>query len=221
MGYKPARHTLWVTGRRWLCPRTFEVCFNRPPGFDFTPGQKIRFLMGEISRDYTLVNGPGDTAVVICVRLVPQGRFTPVLAAARPGDRFEIEGPSGYFTCQPSQRRRVFVATGTGIAPFVSFARGGVRDFICLHGVRDPGELYYREVIAPAAGLYQPCLSGEEGKDLPPERFCGRVTRYLIDHLTPGAFDFYLCGRAGMIEESVHIIDERFKGSRVFTEIFH
>ena len=221
MGSGIGRHTLIVDGRQWLGPRTFELRFKHPRGFTFAAGQKIRFLHGDISRDYTLVNGPADTVPAICVRHVPEGRFTPILASARPGAAFEVEGPWGYFVCRPGDRQRVFVATGTGIAPFVSFARDGVRDFICLHGVRDPGELYDQDVVAPAAKLYLPCLSGKPRADASVPGFYGRVSRYLRDRLQPGVYDFYLCGRSEMIEEAVHIIDEKFNGARIFTEIFY
>jgi benzoate/toluate 1,2-dioxygenase reductase subunit len=221
MGTKPRRHTLTIAGRDWLSPHIFEVRFRRPRGFRFLAGQKIRFLSADIGRDYTLVNGPGDPMLAICVRLVPNGRFSPLLAAARPDETFEAEGPSGFFTCQPSIRPKIFVATGTGIAPFVSFVRDGVRDFTCLHGVREPEELCYRAVVAPSARIYLPCLSGGKKAETVRQGFRGRVTRYLRDHLVPGVYDFYVCGRSEMVAEAVHVIDEKFEGSRVFTEIFH
>ena len=221
MGTKPQRHTLSIIDRHWLSPGTFEARFARPRGFRFTAGQKIRFLCGEISRDYTLVNGPGDPTLAICVRHVAGGRFSPVLATTRMHEVFEVEGPLGYFTCRSSTRPKVFVATGTGISPFVSFVRDGAQDFLCLHGVRHPEELCYREIVAPAARIYLPCLSGGKKAAALRSGFDGRVTRYLRDRLAGGLYDFYLCGRSEMVAEAVYVIDEKFEGSRVFTEIFH
>ena len=49
----------------------------------------------------------------------------------------------------------------------------------------------------------------------------GRVTEYLDQHLTPGTYDFYLCGRSEMIRDVTLLIDERFPGSLVYTELFY
>lgn len=119
------------------------------------------------------------------------------------------------------------MATGTGIAPFVSYARAGVAGYVLLHGVRTAGELYYRDILASAASLYVPCISGarrgrfEAGAPGPASHaYSGRVTGYVADLLEPGVYDFYLCGRSDMIVDAVKIIDERFPGSFVYTEPF-
>ena len=214
-----AVYQLEVAGLRWLTERTFEIGFHRPDGFAFIPGQKIRFLAGDISRDYTLVNGPDAPFLTICVRLVDGGRFSPQLARARTGDRFTISAAFGYFRFQPSPRPAVFVATGTGIAPFVAFVRAGAGGFTLLHGVRTPGELYYRDELEAASGSYTACLSGE--KDPPGNTFfSGRVTGYLESRPASGEYDFYLSGRGEMISDATLIIDRRFPGSLVFSESF-
>jgi hypothetical protein len=56
---------------------------------------------------------------------------------------------------------------------------------------------------------------------MPPDAFRGNVTEYLEQHLTPGAYDFYLCGRSEMIRDVTHLIDIRFPESLVFTELFY
>ena len=63
---------------------------------------------------------------------------------------------------------------------------------------------------------YVPCLSGE-GE---PGCFPGRVTAWSHDHLPTGCYDFYLCGSRHMVRDMTALVDERFPGSRVFTEIF-
>jgi NAD(P)H-flavin reductase len=113
----------------------------------------------------------------------------------------------------------VFVATGTGIAPFCSMAASGVSGFIMLHGAETPDDLYYQYVIASCARQYVPCLSGR-----PRDRtgvFSGRVTDYMAMHVTPGAYDFYLCGRQEMIRDATLIVDERFPGSLIYSETFY
>ncbi len=215
-------YTLEVTGHRWLSDHTIEVRFQRPQGFDFLPGQKIRFIDGKLERDYTLL-GPRDAAeVAVCVRHIPGGRFSPRLAEAKIGDLFQATPPFGYFTFSATARQAVFIATGTGIAPFVAFVRDGVRHFDLLHGVRSDKELYYHEELAGAARHYIPCLtSAELPTDRWPRAFAGHVGQGLEARLQSGAYDFYLCGRGDMIRDVMGIIDERYEGSHVFNEIFY
>jgi len=58
-------------------------------------------------------------------------------------------------------------------------------------------------------------------KKLPADSFQGKVTQYLAQHLESKAYDFYLCGRREMIREVTLLIDERFAGSLVYTELFY
>jgi hypothetical protein len=51
--------------------------------------------------------------------------------------------------------------------------------------------------------------------------FTGRVSDWAREHLTPRAYDFYLCGSREMIRDVTLLVDEMFSGSRVLTEIFH
>ncbi len=55
------------------------------------------------------------------------------------------------------ERPQVFVATGTGIAPFVSFVKMGVENLILLHAVSSVSKLYYNE---PPFGPYDFYLCG-------------------------------------------------------------
>jgi benzoate/toluate 1,2-dioxygenase reductase subunit len=212
-----------VTGRKWLVPdHAFEIRFERPAGFDFVPGQKIKLVSGEIQRNYSLISVSKDPELAICARYIPEGKLTPILARARIGQVFNMTPAFGFFVYQTSSRPAVFVATGTGIAPFASFVRSGIRGFRLLHGVRHPGELYYHDLLAPAADVYIACLSGtRKPKGHSTQVFQGRVTSYLEQELTLGDYDFYLCGSSRMVHDAMGIIDDRFPTARVFTETFY
>jgi benzoate/toluate 1,2-dioxygenase reductase component len=210
-----------ITGRRRISDRAFEMLFERPADFNFRPGQRIRLAHGGIERDYSLISAPEDPELAVCIRLVENGALSPLLSAAALGTRIDLSGPDGYFVLLPSPRKRVFIATGTGIAPFVSMVRAGAAGFILLHGVRSAADLYYRKLLRKASASYVPCLSG--GPDPPPDlpsAFRGRVTEYLSEVLPAGAYDFYICGRGDMIREATWRIDDRHPGGLVFTEMF-
>ena len=207
--------------RQRLDEGTFEFTLSRPDGFSFRAGQRIRFEHPGGERDYSLINGQAAAELQLCVRVVPDGHFSPRLAHAAIHSRFDISGPHGYFIYQPAERPTVFVASGTGIAPFVAMARSGVRGFTLLHGARAADGLYYQAELRAAAGRYVACLSGAAAAaGVLPEAFAGRVTAYLAAHLAPGAYDFYLCGRSEMVRDVTLLADRRFPASLVRSEIF-
>lgn len=215
-----------IAGRRWLSQDTFELRLNRPPEFSFTPGQFIRFIAsGEAGavqeRDYSLISLPSDPEIALLVRDTGTGGFSSFLGAAKPGTSLRFTGPHGYFTYRRTGRPAVFVATGTGLAPFVSMARSGAAGFLLLHGVRAASDLYYESLFRIHPCRYVPCLSGAGAADARPGGFPGRVTAYLEGRIPPGEYDFYLCGRGEMIREATLLIDERFPGSRVYSEMFY
>jgi benzoate/toluate 1,2-dioxygenase reductase component len=201
----------------WLSPSTFALTMERPPGFQFRAGQSILLRHGDNERSYSIASGPDEPRLLLCVRLVEGGALSPLLAEARPGDTFGFDGPHGYFLYQGSLRQAVFVATGTGFAPFLSMARAGARGFIFLHGVRTVSELCFPEEMRDAAGLFIPCISGAPSSGA----YHGRVTGWVADHMPPGPCDFYLCGNREMIRDVTLLVDERCDGSRVLAEAFH
>jgi NAD(P)H-flavin reductase len=100
--------------------------------------------------------------------------------------------------------------------------RSGIKGFTLLHGVRGSSELYYESLFRTATKSYVACLSGSAPELPEPEYvFQGRVTDYLERNLPPDIYDFYLSGRIEMVRDITHLLDERFSGSLVYTEIFY
>ena len=205
--------------RRWLSKKSFEITLTKTKDFIYIPGQWIRLSHYAVERDYTLVSAPTDPHLALCIRNIEQGILSAGLSNAPVGSHFNFNGPHGYFTYRPSPRPAVFVATGTGLAPFVSMARSGVTGFLLLHGVNSKEDLYYAAVFKSAAKQYIPCIS--ETDSLSGEYFRGRVTDYLRKNLAAGLYDFYLCGRREMIRDVTLLVDEKFPGSFLFTETFY
>ena len=216
-----AIHKVELLQRRWLSPNAFEIELTRPHGWAFKPGQTICFLHESMERYYSLLSTPEDPTLRLCVYHIPQGSFSPVLAEAEVGAQFKVRGPHGYFTFTRSERAPVFVATGTGIAPFVSMGRSGITDFILLHEVEFVEDLYYQDLFRKIASSYVPCLLKASGTDpLPQGAFCGDAAGYLKQNLLPASYDFYLCGERDMTREVTLLADEYFPGSYVFKEVF-
>ncbi len=235
--------------RKWLTTNSYVLSLERPESFTFSPGQRIGLQSGGLLRDYSLVSGPQAPTLDILIRRIPGGPMSSHLAELPLETAIEIEGPHGYFIFQDQGNTPLFVATGTGIAPFVSMARTGVRGFRLLHGVRTAEELYFAKEMRACADDFLACLTGgatragtgdqaragtgdqaragtgdqagAEAADQSLERvYSGRVTSYVAERLEEGIYDFYACGRAEMIRDLAHIIDERFPSSRLFSESF-
>lgn len=136
----------------------FEVRPDQPPA-PFVPGQY--FTLGLVvsdklvQRPYSVASSARRSAegYELYIRLIPGGALTPHLFARRAGDRVSIRGPKGRFTLVPGDERvHLLVATGCGIAPFVSMLRtlrddGVTRPIVLVHGVSYVRELAYRPFL--------------------------------------------------------------------------
>ncbi len=205
--------------RSWLSDQVFEIQLTKPEGFMFTPGQRINLFHEDLGREFSMISAPDEPLITLCVQYDDEGIFSQLLGNVRTGTRLNFTGPSGYFTYQSSDRPAVFVATGTGIAPFVSMGRAGVGEFLLLHGVRMPGDLYHASQFRSIAKLYVPCISEIMDKFTACEDcFFGRVTDYILRRLPPRAYDFYLSGKDSMIRDVTRLVDDSFPGSRIYMD---
>ncbi|WP_372680884.1 ferredoxin--NADP reductase [Desulfosarcina sp.] len=210
-----------LVDRHWLAPGILEIRLTRPEGVTFIPGQFLRFVMDGYERDYTMVSTPDAETIDFCIAVVNGGRFSCDIQKAGIDDTLQLTGPHGHFVFQGSANPSVFVATGTGVAPFVAFCRSGVDAGLLLHGVGTSDRLIYRDILQSGLGGYVPCISRPfEKMDLQDNAFAGRVTNYLEQHLKPDTYDFYLCGRGAMIRDVTAVIDQQFSASRLFIETY-
>ncbi len=201
----PSRFTSPVLDQRELAAGLFELTFDRP-AFSFRTGDEIQIYGSEPGQDrpYTIASGEKDPYLQILYRLIPDGALTPQLAGLREGDPISFTGPFGNFHLRDPGRPAVFVATGTGIAPAVSFARTYPDlELYLLHGVRLRQDLCFAECFAPAR--YHPCIS----RETVPGLFHGRVTDRFPALSFPDDADFFLCGANDMIVAMTAFLKER------------
>jgi ferredoxin-NADP reductase len=177
-------------------------------GMQFRAGQSITLGVRRmrVNREYTVYSAEQDPHFEVLIREIRGGTVSPALCHCVPGEELECAGPYGSFVIeQPADTRRryLFVATGTGVAPFHSFVRSYPNlNYQLLFGVRQRAELYdladydRQRVVA--------CVSGEDGGD-----FRGRVTDYLRQHqITPDTI-CYLCGNGRMLSEAYDLLRQQ------------
>jgi NAD(P)H-flavin reductase len=184
---------------------------------DFQPGQYVRLGVPGLpaQREYTVYSAPDEGYLEVLIREMAGGLLSPQLRRCRPGDTLELEGPFGEFVLDPNDAF-LFVATGTGIAPFHCFVRSYPwLDYQLLHGVARAGELYGAEAFDPRRATS--CLSRERGVGFP-----GRVTDFLRRHPADPNRLCYLCGGCDMIYEVFAILRRQgIPAERIFTEVYY
>jgi ferredoxin-NADP reductase len=136
--------------------------------FGFVPGQwlsvKMNTLDGEeMTRAYSIASPPSENGhVAFCLNRVQDGFMSNYLCNLEPGEKITFQGPFGDFTLRPPLRDTVFIATGTGVAPFRSMLhwllaeseRHRERRFWLLLGARHEADIYYREEFEELAAKH-------------------------------------------------------------------
>ncbi len=118
---------------------------------DFTPGMFVMLNYKDpatgqmIARAFSIASVPGTDTLEFFISMV-HGRFTSKLDYAKVGDIYYVSGPYGQFKLDNSHKKVLFIAGGTGLAPFMSMLRYINAnhldvDSILLYSVRYPNEI--------------------------------------------------------------------------------
>lgn len=88
----------------------------------FAPGQYTALRARGTPRAYSIASAPGHPELEFAIQRVPGGRLTSELFThVDVGDTVTVRGPNGDMVLRdPTDRDVVFLATGTGVAPFKS-----------------------------------------------------------------------------------------------------
>jgi len=239
----PAPYNATVVGREEINPQ-LVVLRVRPdaPLFDFKPGQfgVLGLLGGEprvaeaapdetevvadkmIRRAYSIASSSIERRYVeFYLTLITSGQLTPRLFALQHGSRIFL-GPkaSGIFTLDrvPAEKAVILIATGTGLAPYISMLRTMLvketeRRFVVLHGARYGWDLGYRGELESLARIrpnftYIPSITRPDQD----KHFNGRSGRIqtLVEQgvveetsgvvLDPAQAEVFLCGNPEMVK---------------------
>ncbi len=240
-----AFHTLTVADVEELTEDAVAVTFDVPSevaeDFAFVPGQSLtlrRLVDGREERRQYSICAPAGARPRVGVREIPDGLFSRWLVRdVRPGDRVEVQTPSGRFCPDPSMLdggRHLCVAAGSGITPMLSVASSVLEsggDVTLLYGNRTTGSVMFAEELADLKNEHGPELQlvhvlSREPRDV--ELFSGRLDadrlRRLLTTVAPVArFDHvWICGPHAMLDDARSVLAELgVPAERVHVELFY
>jgi ferredoxin/flavodoxin---NADP+ reductase len=194
-------HSVSVIHVQRCAPGIFELAVERPPEVAFVPGDCVAIYGpdGQASRPYSLASGQQEPVWRFLIREMRGGEISPYLATRQSGDRLQLSAPFGWFRPGPvGDGPFVFMATGTGIAPFLSYLHShpACPPACCLYGVGQRADAVAAEWLRERVRLHL-AVSREAAEDAAH----GRLTR-LLDEVPLGeAHHYYLCGLDAMIDE--------------------
>ena len=203
-------HTVLVSKRR-LTPSVWDVTLHVDGQIEhWAPGQFARLHVGDNAwRDYSIA-GLDDHRLRLLISTRTGGRGSQFIENADEGATTVVELPLGGFGLAVSDRRRLFIATGTGIAPMLAmFAQApGLEHDTLVFGCRNREEDLTTVIDSPMPGRVLRCLSREEA----PRAFHGRVTDALpglagSSGLDPRSTEVYLCGSAAMVADTRGLLE--------------
>jgi benzoate/toluate 1,2-dioxygenase reductase component len=187
-----------------------SVNLPQPEGVVFLPGQYVKISVPGASqtRSYSFSSAPGAVENSFVIRNVPNGLMSRYLCNdARVGDAVSFSGPYGSFYLREVARPVLFLAGGTGIAPFLSMLeylrqKPATQPIRLVFGVTNDIDLvelaaldHYKQSLPDFD--YRTCVAAEQSTHARK----GYVTAHIEPAwLNAGDVDIYLCGPVAMVD---------------------
>lgn len=201
------------------------------PELHYRPGQFVSVVAERngksITRAYSIASAPSGNRFELCLNRVKEGLLSPWMFELGRGDEIRLNGPLGYFVPKEPFRPSVFVATGTGIAPFRAFLQdaaiaGAIEPVTLLFGARYEAGLVFRNEFE-ALERTRPGFRFLPTITRPEPAWHGR-TGWVQQHLDEALDglqepDVYICGLKAMVDTVRGLLKERgFDRRRIIYE---
>ena len=209
---EPALVPAVVTAVEQVATETVRLEMQVGAAVVFEPGQYVRIQPAgaDFHRSYSMANVPGTDRLQFFVRLVPGGVFSEWLVHSKVGDAVALSAPHGTFFLRDEDRPRLFVAGGTGVAPFLSMLRSMVshppaQPTTLLVGARTPGHLFALDELKSLGEQLQGLhLRIAVEQDVQPGCHAGYATDLIAQVGLDPSTRVYLCGPPLMVEAGRH-----------------
>ncbi|MDN5618990.1 MAG: ferredoxin--NADP reductase [Psychrobacter sp.] len=240
--------TVTVLSKTTWTPNLFSFTVSRPDSFKFTAGQFVRLgvnpsrlkyyqqveasdeaLNEDIFRAYSIVSSPFDEVLEFFSIVIPDGAFTSQLQHLQVGDELLLNTmPFGFLTLaryqKPLPKDLWLLATGTGLAPFLSMLQDlktweDYEHIVLAYSARSTDELAYVKQIErlqddfgslvdnPAKLIFIPIVTRETVDGALSERLPKLLLEGTLQARAGIALDVdtthvMLCGNPDMVEDT-------------------
>ncbi|MDN3441572.1 ferredoxin--NADP reductase [Psychrobacter sp. APC 3279] len=244
--------TVTVLSKTTWTPNLFSFTVSRPDSFKFTAGQFVRLgvnpsqlkyyqqteasdessdtaLNEDVFRAYSIVSSPFDEVIEFFSIVIPDGAFTSQLQHLQVGDELLLNTmPFGFLTLaryqKPLPKDLWLLATGTGLAPFLSMLQDlktweDYEHIVLAYSARTLDELAYVEKIEslqedfgtlvdnPAKLIFIPIVTREPVDGALSERLPKLLLEGTLQARAGIALDIdtthvMLCGNPDMVEDT-------------------
>ncbi|MCG3859971.1 MULTISPECIES: ferredoxin--NADP reductase [Psychrobacter] len=244
--------TVTVLSKTTWTPNLFSFTVSRPDSFKFTAGQFVRLgvnpsqlkyyqqtdasdetadsaLNEDVFRAYSIVSSPFDEVIEFFSIVIPDGAFTSQLQHLQVGDELLLNTmPFGFLTLaryqKPLPKDLWLLATGTGLAPFLSMLQDlktweDYEHIVLAYSARSLDELAYVEKIEslqedfgtlvdnPAKLIFIPTVTREPVEGALSERLPKLLLEGTLQARAGIALDIdtthvMLCGNPDMVEDT-------------------
>jgi len=192
----------------------------------FLPGQYVNIDVPGSGqhRSYSFSSAPGNKRMTFMIKQVPGGLMSGWLGGAQAGQPLQMTGPLGSFYLRAVTRPLLFLAGGTGLAPFLSMlevlAQQDTKQLVHLvYGVtRDQDLVMVDRLVAYARRIpgftFGTCVVDPQTQ----HAHQGYVTQHMpAQVLHAGNVDVYLCGPPPMVDA----VQKHFKAADITPASFH
>ncbi len=212
-------------------PHLFSFKLTRFAGYRFVPGQFARLGLrkddgGIVWRAYSIVSASYDEHLEFFSIVVAGGEFTSRLSKLAVGDEVLVEKMNyGFLTTARFEKGRDLwmLATGTGVAPFISILHEldtweSYDRIVLVYSVRESSELAYEQTVASFAGheyfgefadkltfvpvVTRQAAEGALNRRIPALLESGELERHAGVLLDPERSRIMICGNPDMVDDT-------------------
>ncbi|HIJ97690.1 TPA: hypothetical protein H1012_01705 [archaeon] len=214
------RLTTILSKNEFLSPNTklFRFDFQKGESYDFIPGQFVMIAIKdetgkEHKRAYSYASPAFEKGYTeYCIKIVPQGALSPRLSAMPIGAQVDLIGPYGKFVVSGLEHDLLFIAAGTGIAPFRAMIKqllhdGFKKKIHLLYGFHSEEDYMFKDELESLAKSYPNLIlritasAPEKPGDWMHDT--GRVTSIVPKYVKDKNLKAFICGPPAMVKDTV------------------
>ena len=213
--------------KEYINENLFKIFFDKKD-LKFIPGQHFSLSIPNksINREYSSYTSVNDKEIGFLIRRVDGGIMTNLLNEMKIGEEINIYGPYGSFVLSPEQindRQIIFIASGTGLAPFFCIKESyDLKNYKLFLGVRKTIDIPDEKNFDPSKCYYSISRDSNLNQN---NYYEGRVQKQLqkINFIDDYENSIYmLCGNSYMISDVYDLLvnEKNINPNLIITESF-